>query len=49
MYDSLLNFMNQIDADGIDFVELNFPANDKIIASFTKDEFAKKWSYLQNQ
>ena len=41
MYDSLLNFMNQIDADGIDFVELNFPINDKIIASYTKEEFAK--------
>lgn len=41
MYDSLLNFMNQIDADGIDFVELNFPTNDKIIASYTKEEFAK--------
>ena len=37
MYDSLLNFMNQIDADGIDFVELNFPTNDKIIASYTKE------------
>ena len=41
MYDSLLNFMNQIDADDIDFVELNFPTNDKIIASSTKEEFAK--------
>lgn len=41
MYDSLLNFMNQISADGIDFVELNFPVNDKIIASYTKEEFAK--------
>lgn len=41
MYDSLLNFMNQIGADGIDFVELNFPANDKIIASYTKEEFSK--------
>ena len=41
MYDSLLNFMNQIDADDIDFVELNFPTNDKIIASYTKEEFAK--------
>ena len=33
--------MNQISADGIDFVELNFPTNDKIIASYTKEEFAK--------
>ena len=41
MYNSLLNFMNQISADGIDFVELNFPINDKIIASYTKEEFAK--------
>lgn len=41
MYNSLLNFMNQISADGIDFVELNFPTNDKIIASYTKEEFAK--------
>lgn len=41
MYDSLLNFMNQIGADGIDFVELNFPTNDKIIASYTKEEFMK--------
>ena len=41
MYNSLLNFMNQIGADGIDFVELNFPTNDKIIASYTKEEFAK--------
>lgn len=41
MYNSLLNFMNKIGADGIDFVELNFPTNDKIIASYTKEEFAK--------
>lgn len=41
MYDSLLNFMNQIGADGIDFVELNFPTNDNIIASYTKEEFVK--------
>ena len=41
MYNSLLIFMNQISADGIDFVELNFPINDKIIASYTKEEFAK--------
>ena len=41
MYNSILNFMGQIGADGIDFVELNFPINDKIIASYTKEEFMK--------
>ena len=41
MYNSILNFMCQIGADGIDFVELNFPINDKMIASYTKEEFMK--------
>lgn len=37
----LLEYMDSINADGIDFVEISFPINDKIIASYTKEEFAQ--------
>lgn len=37
----LIEYMDSINADGIDFVELSFPINDRIIASYTKEEFAK--------
>lgn len=37
----LIEDMYRINADGIDFVELSFPINDRIIASYTKEEFVK--------
>ena len=43
----LLEYMDSINADGIDFVEISFPINDKIIASYTKEEFAKDGVYYK--
>nr|DAP47786.1 MAG TPA: hypothetical protein [Caudoviricetes sp.] len=43
----LLEYMDSINADGIDFVEIGFPINDKIIASYTKEEFAKDGIYYK--
>ena len=43
----LLEYMDIINADGIDFVEISFPINDKIIASYTKEEFAKDGVYYK--
>ena len=43
----LLEYMDSINADGIDFVEISFPINDKIIASYTKEEFAKDRVYYK--
>lgn len=40
-------YMDSINADGIDFVEISFPINDKIIASYTKEEFAKDGFYYK--
>ena len=45
--DELLEYMDSINADGIDFVEISFPINDKIIASYTKEEFAKDGVYYK--
>ena len=38
----LLEYMDSINADGIDFVEISFPINDKIIASYTNLEQLKE-------
>lgn len=43
----LLEYMDSINTDGIDFVEISFPINDKIIASYTKEEFAKDGVYYK--
>ena len=43
----LLEYMGIINADGIDFVEIRFPINDKIIASYTKEDFAKDGVYYK--
>ena len=45
--DELLEYMNSINADGVDFVEIGFPIKDKIIASYTKEEFAKDGIYYK--
>lgn len=43
----LLKYMDSINAEGIDFVGISFPINDKIIASYTREEFAKDGIYYK--
>lgn len=47
MKELLLEYMNSINADGIDFVDFDFPFENVVFESYTRDEFEKCGAILK--
>lgn len=47
MKELLLEYMDSINAEGIDFVSLDFPLNGVVYDSYTRDEFEKNGKILK--